>query len=164
MFQATCQEQESRQDEPSADGYSKFQRQQYQPYRQAAAPSWYSHSQPATRDTREALKEDAKEAARKEAVCMKAEKELEEKLIMKYPSLYINDRIAQMKAEHYMEEAKSLWFFEGGGMAHTREVVAIANWGYQFSMILSSPIPDIPGFLQQSCFGSKNAIYWSSSG
>ena len=94
-----------------------------------AAPSQYSHSQPATRDAREALKEDAKEVACKEAAHMKVEKELEEKLIMKYPGSYINDRIVQMKLEHYTEEAKSLRFFKGGGMAHTREVVAIVDWG-----------------------------------
>ena len=44
-------------------------------------------------------------------------------------------------------------------MTHTKEIVALADWGYQYCLISHSPLPDIPVFLQQSCFGSKNAMH-----
>ena len=42
-------------------------------------------------------------------------------------------------------------------MTRTKEVVALANWGYQYTLLLHSPMPEIPVFLQHFCFGSKNA-------
>ena len=44
-------------------------------------------------------------------------------------------------------------------MTRTKEVVVLADWGYQFALISHSPLLDIPVFLQQSCFGSKNAVH-----
>ena len=44
-------------------------------------------------------------------------------------------------------------------MTRTKEVIALADWGYQYCLISHSPLPDIPVFLQQSCFGSKNAAH-----
>ena len=44
-------------------------------------------------------------------------------------------------------------------MSRTKELMALADWGYQYSLISHSPLPDIPVFLQQSCFGSKNAAH-----
>ena len=93
---------------------------------------------------------------------MKAEekwKKLEEEIILKYPGTYISNWIVEMLSEHFTEEARSLRFFEGGALSRTKEIVALADWGYQYRLILPSPIPDIPVFLQQSCFGSKNAAH-----
>ena len=64
-----------------------------------------------------------------------------------------------MKSECFADEARSLRFFEGGALSRTKEIVALADWGYQYGLILPSQIPDIPVFLQQSCFGSKNAVH-----
>ena len=50
-------------------------------------------------------------------------------------------------------------FYKGVAMTRTKEIIALADWGYQFCLISHSPIPDIPGFLQQSCFGSANAVH-----
>ena len=58
-----------------------------------------------------------------------------------------------MKAECFTDEARSLHFFEGGALTRTKEIVALADWGYQYLLIRPAPIPDIPVFLQQSCFG-----------
>ena len=44
-------------------------------------------------------------------------------------------------------------------MSRTKELVALADWGYQYGLISHSPLLDIPVFLQQSCFGSKNAAH-----
>ena len=44
-------------------------------------------------------------------------------------------------------------------MTRTKEIVALADWGYQYCLITHSPLPDIPVFLQQPCFGSKNAAH-----
>ena len=64
-----------------------------------------------------------------------------------------------MKSECFADEARSLHFFKGGALSRTKEIVALADWGYQYGLILPSPIPDIPVFLQQSCFGSKNVVH-----
>ena len=113
---------------------------------------WYSQSRPTGQS------EKKEESSRKE----KAEekwKKLEEDIVKNYPGTYISNRIVEMIAERFTKEARSLRFFEGGAMSRTKEIVALANWGYQYQLILPSPMPDIPVFLQQCCFGSKNAVH-----
>ena len=99
------------------------------------------------------------ENVHREAAKRKADRKLAEKIILKYLATYIADHITDMKTEQFLAEAKSLHFFEGGAMVRTREIVVVADWAYQLSLISSSPIPDIPAFLQQPCFGSKNATH-----
>ena len=86
-------------------------------------------------------------------------KKLEEDIVKNYPGTYISNQIVEMISERFTEEARSLRFFEGGAMSRTKKIVALADWGYQYQLILPSPILDIPVFLQQSCFGSKNAVH-----
>ena len=119
------------------------------------------HSQPAprysqSRPTTQKEKED--DATRKEKA-QEAQKKLEEKIILKYPGTYISTRIGEMLTERFMSEARSLRFYEAGAMTRTKELVALADWGYQYCLISHSPLPDIPVFLQQSCYGSKNAVH-----
>ena len=102
--------------------------------------------------------EKKEESSRKEKAEEKRKK-LEEDIVKNYPGTYISNRIVEMISERFTEEARSLRFFEWGAMSRTKEIVALADWGYQYQLILPSPIPDIPVFLQQSCFGSKNAVH-----
>ena len=62
-----------------------------------------------------------------------------------------------MLTERFMAEARSLRFYEAVAMTRTKEIVALADWGYQYCLISHFPLPDIPVFLQQSCFSLKNA-------
>ena len=64
-----------------------------------------------------------------------------------------------MRADRFVTEARSLRFYKGVAMTRTKEIIALVDWGYQFCLISHSPCPDIPGFLQQSCFGSSNAAH-----
>ena len=64
-----------------------------------------------------------------------------------------------MITEWFMSEARSLRFYGGLAMTRTKEIVALADWGYQYCLISHSPLPDILVFLQQSCYGSKNATH-----
>ena len=131
-----------------------------------------SSTQPAPRysqscPTGQSEKEKKEEAARKEKEkaeearkkAEEARKKHEEEIILKFPGTYISNRIAEMKSERFTNEANSLHFFEGGALTRTKEVVALADWGYQYGLIRSSSMPDIPVFLQQSCYGSKNATH-----
>ena len=114
----------------------------------------YSQSRPANQGEK---KEESSHREKEKAE--EARKRLEEKIILKYPGTYISDRIVEMKSERFTDEVRSLRFFEGGALSRTKEIIALADWGYQYGLILPSPIPDIPVFLQQSCFGSKNAFH-----
>ena len=78
---------------------------------------------------------------------------------MRHPNTYISTRIGEMLTEQFLAEARSLRFYETVAMTRTKEIVALADWGYQYCLISHSPLPDIPVFLQQSCFGSKNAVH-----
>ena len=82
-----------------------------------------------------------------------------QEIILKYPGTFISTPIVDMLSERFKDEARSLRFFEGGAMSRTKELVALADWGYQYSLISHSPLPDIPVFLHKSCFGSKNAVH-----
>ena len=64
-----------------------------------------------------------------------------------------------MLAERFMAEAQSLRFYRALAMTRTKEIIALADWGYQYSLIRASPLPDVPVFLQQSCCGSRNAAH-----
>ena len=64
-----------------------------------------------------------------------------------------------MRVDRFVTEARSLRFYKGVAMTRTKEIIALADWGYQFCLISHSPLPDIPVFLQQSCFGSRNAVH-----
>ena len=112
----------------------------------------YSQSHPTSQNERKeevTCKEKAKEA----------QKKLEEEIILKYPGTFISTRIVDMLSERFTAEARSLRFFKGGAVSRTKELVALADWGYQYGLISHAPIPDILVFLQQSCFGSKNAAH-----
>ena len=64
-----------------------------------------------------------------------------------------------MLADRFVTEARSLRFYKGVAMTRTKEIIALADWGYQYCLISHSPLPDIPTFLQQSCFGLRNAVH-----
>ena len=100
---------------------------------------------------------------REEVTCKEkakeAQKKLKEEIILKYPGTFISTRIGDMLSERFTAEVRSLRFFEGGAMTRTKELVASADWRYQYGLISHSSLPDIPVFLQQSCFGSKNAVH-----
>ena len=112
----------------------------------------YSQSRPA------AQKEKEDEATHKEKARL-AKKQAEEEIILKHPNTYISTRIGKMITERFTSEARSLRFYGGSAVTCTREIVALANWGYQYCLLSHSPLPDILAFLQQSCFGSKNAVH-----
>ena len=101
----------------------------------------------------------ADDEATKKAKAREAQKKREEEVILRYPGTYISTRIGEMLSERFMSEARSLHFYGGSAMTRTKEIVALADWGYQYCLISHSPLPDIPVFLQQSCFGSKNATH-----
>ena len=132
------------------------------PAKTSRAPSSVqSNSQPAPRysQSRPSSQNERKDEAACKEKSKEAKKKLEEEIILKYPGTFISTRIVDMLSEHFKNEARSLRFFEGGAMSRTKELVALADWGYQYSLISHSPLPDIPVFLQQSCFGSKNAVH-----
>ena len=114
------------------------------------------HSQSCPSTQKEKEKDDE---ATKKAKAQEAKKKREEEVILKYPGTYISTQIGEMLTERFMSEARSLRFYGGLAMTHTKEVIALADWGYQYCLISHSPLPDIPVFLQQSCFGSKNAAH-----
>ena len=64
-----------------------------------------------------------------------------------------------MLTDRFVTEVRSLRFYKGVAMTRTKEIIALADWGYQFCLISHSPLPDILAFLQQSCFGSRNAAH-----
>ena len=86
-------------------------------------------------------------------------KSYEDNVILNYPGTYISTRIGEMRADRFVTEARSLRFYKGVAMTRTKEIIALADWGYQFCLISHSPLPDIPVFLQQSCFGSQNTVH-----
>ena len=134
------------------------------PVRTSRAPSsTQGSSQPAPQHSQSrppAQKEkETDDEATKKAKTQGARKKREEEVILKYPGTYISTRIGEMLTERFMSEARSLRFYGGLAMTRTKEVVALADWGYQYCLISHSPLPDIPVFLQQSCFGSKNAAH-----
>ena len=118
---------------------------------QPAAASRHSQSRPKDKE-----KDD--EAAKK-ARAQEAKKQQEDNIIKNFPATYISARISEMRADRFVTEARSLRFYKGVAMTRTKEIIALADWGYQFGLISHSPCPDIPGFLQQSCFGSRNAVH-----
>ena len=119
-------------------------------------------SQPATAprypQPRPKDKEKADEAV-KRAHALEAKKKHEDNIILNYQASYISTRIGEMRANRFVAEARSLRFYKGVAMTRTKEIITLADWGYQFCLISHSPLPDIPGFLQQSCFGSTNAVH-----
>ena len=117
----------------------------------------YSQSCPTSQNERK--EESARKEKEKAEKAKEARKKLEEEIILKYLGTYISTWIIEMLSKRFTTEARSLRFFEGGAMIWTKELVALADWGYQYGLISHSPLPDIPGFLQQSCFGSKNAAH-----
>ena len=114
------------------------------------------HSQ--TRPSAQKESEKVSEAT-KEAKALEARKKREEEVILNYPGTYISTRIGEMLAERFMAEAQSLRFYGALAMTRTKEIVALADWGYQYCLIRPSPLPDVPVFLQQSCCGSRNAAH-----
>ena len=124
----------------------------------------YSQSRPSAQRERESRpsaqkNKEVDDEATKKAKAQEAQKKHEEEVILRYPGTYISTRIGEMLTERFMSEARSLRFYGGSAMTRTKEVVALADWGYQYCLISHSPLPDIPVFLQQSCFGSKNATH-----
>ena len=109
----------------------------------------YSQSRPATHTER------GDDEATRKANALEAEKKHEEDIILNHPNTYISTRIGGMLTERFMAEARSLRFYGPVAMTRTKEIVSLADWGYQFCLISHSPLPDILVFLQQSCFGSK---------
>ena len=88
----------------------------------------YSQSHPATQ-------KDKDDEATKKAKAREAKKKHEEEIILKYPGTYISTRIGEMLTEQFMSEARSLWFYEGSAMSRAKEIVALADWGYQYCLI-----------------------------
>ena len=132
------------------------------PARTSRTPSsTWGNSQPAPRysQSHPTTQKEKDDEATKKAKAQEAKKKLEEEIILKYPGTYISTRIGEMLTEWFMTEARSLQFYEGLAMTRTKEIMALADWGYQYCLISHSPLPDIPVFLQQSCFGSKNAVH-----
>ena len=120
------------------------------------------NSQPAPRYSQSRLatyKEKVDDEATKKVKALEAKKKREEEIILRHPNTYISTRIGGMLTERFMEEARSLRFYGAVAMTRTKEIVALADWGYQYCLISHSPLPDIPAFLQQSCFGSRNAAH-----
>ena len=119
-----------------------------------------SGSHPAARysQSRPREKEKNDEAARR-ARAQEAQKKRDEDIILNFPGTYISTRIAEMLTDCFVTEARSLRFYKGVAMTRTKEIIALADWGYQYCLISHSPLPDIPTFLQQSCFGSQNAAH-----
>ena len=117
-------------------------------------------SQPAARYSQSRPKEKEKDdEAVKRAKAQEAKKKRDEDVILKYPGTYISTRIGEMLTDRFVTEARSLRFYKGVAMTRTKEIIALADWGYQYCLISHSPLPDIPVFLQQSCFGSQNAAH-----
>ena len=106
----------------------------------------YSQLRPTSQNERK--EESARKEKEKAEKAKEARKKLKEEIILKYPGTYISTQIVEMLSEHFTAEARSLHFFEGGAMTRTKELVALADWGYQYGLISHSPLPDIPGFLQ----------------
>ena len=116
------------------------------PARASRTPSSTRGSnQPAARysQSRPTMQKEKEDEATRKAKAQEAQKKLEEEIILKYPGTYISTRIGKMLTERFMSEARSLRFYEAGAMTHTKELVALADWGYQYCLISHSPLPDI---------------------
>ena len=111
-------------------------------------------SQPVARYSQSRPREKDDEAAKREA-----QKKRDDEIIKKYPGTYISTRIGEMITDRFVAEARSLRLYGAVAMTRTKEIIALADWGYQFCLISHSPLPEIPVFLQQSCFGSRNAAH-----
>ena len=124
-----------------------------------ACSSMRSSNQPALRHSRSRPGEGERHGgATRGARALEAKKKQEE-VILKYPGTYISTRIGEMMADRFVTEARSLRFYKGVAMSRTKEIIALADWGYQYCLVSHSPVPEIPAFLQQSCFGSQNASH-----
>ena len=119
------------------------------------------NSRPASRhtQTRPITQKEKVSELTKEEKALEAKKKRDEDIILNYPGTFISARIGEMLAERFMAEAQSLRFYGALAMTRTKEIIALADWGYQYSLVRASPLPDIPVFLQQSCCGSRNAAH-----
>ena len=69
--------------------------------------------------------------------------------------MFISDWMMAIQGDCFKPEVRALWFFELEHKPKAVEVIAIADWAFEFNWLSSHPTPEIPEYLTILYYGSK---------
>ena len=72
------------------------------------------------------------------------------KKIVENPMLYLEEQQHQILPEEHQLEIHSLRFFGPGAEGATIEFLALIDWAAVYMEISRSPVPEIPGFFEET--------------